>query len=112
MRRSHERAPPLLSRSANLKTHFPIKKGVFRRQVGAVRAVDDVSFAVYPGETLGLVGESGCGKTTLGRTIVRLLDPTEGEIVFEGEPIGKLGKRALRPFRRELQMVFQDPYSA
>ena len=108
--RMSESAPLLEVR--NLKTHFPIKKGVFRRQVGAVRAVDDVSFVVYPGETLGLVGESGCGKTTLGRTIVRLLEPTEGEIVFDGKPIGKLGKRALRPFRREIQMVFQDPYSS
>ncbi len=104
--------PAPLLEVRNLKTHFPIKKGVFRRQVGAVRAVDDVSFVVYPGETLGLVGESGCGKTTLGRTIVRLLEPTEGEILFDGKPIGKLGKRALRPFRRELQMVFQDPYSS
>jgi oligopeptide/dipeptide ABC transporter ATP-binding protein len=104
--------PAPLLEVRNLKTYFPIKSGVFRRQVGAVRAVDDVSFEVYPGETLGLVGESGCGKTTLGRTIVRLLDPTEGEIVFDGKPIGKLRKRALRPFRRELQMVFQDPYSS
>jgi oligopeptide/dipeptide ABC transporter ATP-binding protein len=104
--------PAPLLEVRNLKTHFPIKKGVFRRQAGAVRAVDDVSFVVYPGETLGLVGESGCGKTTLGRTIVRLLEPTEGEIVFDGKPIGKLGKRALRPFRREFQMVFQDPYSS
>jgi oligopeptide/dipeptide ABC transporter ATP-binding protein len=104
--------PAPLLEVRNVKTYFPIKKGVFRRQVGAVRAVDDVSFAVYPGETLGLVGESGCGKTTLGRTIVRLLEPTEGEIVFDGKPIGKLGKRALRPFRREFQMVFQDPYSS
>jgi oligopeptide/dipeptide ABC transporter ATP-binding protein len=104
--------PAALLEVRNLKTYFPIKKGVFRRQVGAVRAVDDVSFVVYPGETLGLVGESGCGKTTLGRTIVRLLEPTEGEILFDGKPIGQLGKRALRPFRRELQMVFQDPYSS
>jgi oligopeptide/dipeptide ABC transporter ATP-binding protein len=103
--------PAPLLEVRNLKTYFPIKKG-FRRQVGAVRAVDDVSFEVYPGETLGLVGESGCGKTTLGRTIVRLLEPTEGEIVFDGKPIGKLGKRALRPFRRQIQMVFQDPYSS
>jgi oligopeptide/dipeptide ABC transporter ATP-binding protein len=95
-----------------VKTYFPIRKGVFQRQVGAVRAVDDVSFSVYPGETLGLVGESGCGKSTLGRTIVRLLDPTDGDIVFQGTSIAKLGKRALRPFRRELQMVFQDPYSS
>jgi oligopeptide/dipeptide ABC transporter ATP-binding protein len=104
--------PAPLLEVRNLKTYFPIKKGVVRRQVGAVRAVDDVSFVVYPGETLGLVGESGCGKTTLGRTIVRLLEPTEGEILFDSKPIGQLGKRALRPFRRELQMVFQDPYSS
>ena len=104
--------PAPLLEVRNLKTYFPIRKGVFRRQIGAVRAVDDVSFEVYPGETLGLVGESGCGKTTLGRTIVRLLEPTEGEIVFDGKPIGNLGKRALRPFRREFQMVFQDPYSS
>jgi oligopeptide/dipeptide ABC transporter ATP-binding protein len=102
---------PLLE-VCNLKTYFPIRKGVFQRQVGAVRAVDDVSFSVYPGETLGLVGESGCGKSTLGRTIVRLLDPTDGDVVFRGTSIAKLGKRALRPFRRELQMVFQDPYSS
>jgi peptide/nickel transport system ATP-binding protein len=96
----------------NLKTHFPIRKGVFGRAQGAVRAVDDVSFDVYPGETLGLVGESGCGKTTLGRTIVRLLDPTEGDIVFDGTSIATLGRRQLRPFRREMQIVFQDPYSS
>ena len=104
-------AEPLLE-VTNLKKHFAAKEGVFRRGGGAVRAVDDVSFSVRRGETLGLVGESGCGKTTLGQTIVRLLDPTGGEIVFEGKPIGGLGQRELRPYRRELQMVFQDPYSS
>jgi oligopeptide transport system ATP-binding protein len=96
----------------NLKTHFPIRTGVVRRAKGAVRAVDDVSFDVHRGETLGLVGESGCGKTTLGRTIVRLLDPTAGDIVFDGTSIARLGRRQLRPFRREMQIVFQDPYSS
>jgi peptide/nickel transport system ATP-binding protein len=96
----------------NLVKHFPVRKGVFGRQTGLVRAVDDVSFTVRRGETLGLVGESGCGKTTLGRTIVRLLEPTAGDIRFEGTSIARLGRRGLRPFRRELQMVFQDPYSS
>ncbi len=104
-------AEPLLE-VRNLKKYFPIRKGVLRRQLGAVRAVDDVSFGVHRGETLGLVGESGCGKTTLGQTIVRLHDPTGGEIVFDGSPIGSIKRRDLGRFRRELQMVFQDPYSS
>ena len=97
----------------NLVKHFPIKSGIFiDRQVGAVRAVDDVSFNVRPGETLGLVGESGCGKSTLCRTVVKLLEPTSGSIRFEGQEISELGRRDLRPLRREMQFIFQDPYAS
>jgi oligopeptide transport system ATP-binding protein len=103
--------PPLIE-VRHVKKYFPIRKGLLQREVARVHAVDDVSLAVREGETVGLVGESGCGKSTLGRTIVRLLDPTDGEIIFEGRPIEHLGPRKLRPLRRRMQMVFQDPYAS
>ena len=97
----------------DLKKHFPIRSGiVFQRQIGAVRAVDGVSFDVRRGETLALVGESGCGKSTTARTVLRLLEPTSGTITFEGEDITKVGPRQLRRLRREMQIVFQDPYAS
>ena len=93
----------------NLKVHFPVKHGVFSRVKAWVKAVDDVSLTVAPGETVGLVGESGCGKTTLGRAIIRLLEPTAGSVTFEGEDITTLEGAALRERRRRFQMIFQDP---
>jgi oligopeptide transport system ATP-binding protein len=96
----------------SLKTHFPIRAGVLQRPIGWVRAVDGVSFAINEGETVGLVGESGCGKTTLGRTILRLIEPTAGQIWFDGRDITGLEGADTKPFRRKAQMIFQDPYGS
>jgi oligopeptide/dipeptide ABC transporter ATP-binding protein len=96
----------------NMKKYFPVKSGVFSRVGGYVRAVDDVSFSIFPQEILGLVGESGCGKTTVGRTMLRLIEPTDGIIKFEGRDICAFKNRALKEMRRNMQIIFQDPYSS
>ncbi len=102
-------ADNLLVKVVDLKMHFPILRGVLQRQVGAVKAVDGISFDVRQGETLGLVGESGCGKTTVGRSILRLYTPSGGQVYFEGEDLAGLRGERLRQKRRRMQMIFQDP---
>jgi oligopeptide/dipeptide ABC transporter ATP-binding protein len=96
----------------NLNMHFPIRGGLFKRQVGSVYAVNDVSFQLEEGETFGIVGESGCGKSTLGRALVRIYEPTSGDIFFRGQNIAHLKAKGLKDFRKEIQMVFQDPYAS
>lgn len=96
----------------NLKKYFPIKNGFLNKNVSSVKAVDGLDFTIYKGETLGLVGESGCGKSTTGRTILQLLEPTEGEVIYEGKNLVEMKKKDLRKARRDLQMVFQDPYAS
>ncbi len=102
---------PLLEVS-KLETHFPIRRGILRRTVGAVQAVDGVSFTIHRGRTLGLVGESGCGKTTVGRSILRLIEPTAGTVRFDGHDVRRLRSSAMRPLRRRMQIIFQDPYGS
>ncbi|MCB1738728.1 MAG: dipeptide ABC transporter ATP-binding protein [Gammaproteobacteria bacterium] len=96
----------------NLKKHFPIKKGVLGRTAGHVYAVDGVSFSIGEGQTLGLVGESGCGKSTVGRTVLRLIEPTSGTIKLDGTDVTHLDKQEMRPYRRQMQIIFQDPFSS
>jgi oligopeptide transport system ATP-binding protein len=112
MTNANESASDVLLRVEDLKMHFPILRGVFRRQVGVVKAVDGITFEVKRGETLGLVGESGCGKSTTGRTILQLYRPTAGSIYLDGEDLVKLSGRNLRQRRRKMQMIFQDPYAS
>ncbi|MGG1662605.1 ABC transporter ATP-binding protein [Brevibacillus sp. NRS-1366] len=95
-----------------LEQHFPIKSGFLKRTTGHVKAVDGIDLTVYPGETLGIVGESGCGKSTTGRSILRLLEPTAGEVWFDGKDLAKLPKEEMRQMRKNLQMIFQDPYAS
>ncbi|MFF8716330.1 ABC transporter ATP-binding protein [Streptomyces sp. NPDC015184] len=102
----------VLLKVTGLRKHFPLKKGMLQRTTGAVKAVDGIDFEVHSGETLGVVGESGCGKSTMGRLITRLLEPTAGKIEFEGRDITHLGVSGMRPMRRDMQMIFQDPYSS
>lgn len=101
-----------LVRVENLKKYFPIKKGLLGKKISYVKAVDNVSFTIKSGETLGLVGESGCGKTTTGRTVIKLYEPTEGKIYFEDKDITNLTGKEMMPIRRQMQMIFQDPYAS
>ncbi|HEX3859480.1 MAG TPA: dipeptide ABC transporter ATP-binding protein [Pseudolabrys sp.] len=103
--------PPVLD-VRDLKKYFPIRKGLLQREAGTVYAVDGVSFSIGDGETLGLVGESGCGKSTVGRTVLRLIEPTGGSIKLDGHDIASLNKKELRPYRRQMQIIFQDPFSS
>lgn len=106
------KAKEVLLEVRNLKKYFPVHRGFFGGKKLYVQAVDDISFQIYKGETLGLVGESGCGKSTAGRTIIRLYESTAGEIIFDGAEISKMSENELKPFRKRMQMIFQDPYAS
>ncbi len=106
------RPPKPILEVEGLKKYFPVRRGLLRRAVAEVKAVDDISFALYPGETLCLVGESGCGKSTVGRLILRLIDPTAGSIRLDGEDITRLPRAHMRSRRKRMQIVFQDPYAS
>jgi oligopeptide transport system ATP-binding protein len=112
MRRREQPMTEVLLKVDGLKKYFPITGGIFGKQTGAVKAVDDISFWVNKGETLGLVGESGCGKSTTGRMLMRLIDPTEGQVVFEGKNLVTLSDNEMRKARKDMQMVFQDPFAS
>ncbi|MGQ9746325.1 MAG: ABC transporter ATP-binding protein [Candidatus Caldatribacteriaceae bacterium] len=112
MLRVEEMTQSTIIRVENLKKYFPIKAGVFRKTIAWVKAVDEVSFEVFAGESLGIVGESGCGKSTLGMTILRLYEPTAGRIYFDNLEISRLSAPQLRPIRKDMQMIFQDPFSS
>lgn len=103
--------PPLLE-LIDLKQYYPLRGGLFRREISHVKALDGVDLVLYPGEAIGLAGESGCGKTTLGRTVLRLIGPTSGRILFSGKDISNLKTKELGPLRADIQMVFQDPFSS
>ncbi|HEY3251411.1 MAG TPA: ATP-binding cassette domain-containing protein, partial [Ignavibacteria bacterium] len=104
--------PEVLLDVQNLKKYFPIKTGIFSKTIGYVKAVDDVSFQIKKGETLGLVGESGCGKTTIGRSLLRLIEPTAGKVIFEGKDVTEMKTEELKRVRKDMQIIFQDPYSS
>lgn len=108
---THLKQKPILEVDG-LKKYFPIRSGVFGRKTGDVKAVDDVSFTVYEGEILGIVGESGCGKSTTGKSLLRLIEPTEGNVRFDGQEITQLSQEAMRKLRRDMQIIFQDPYAS
>lgn len=112
MNKINKQEQPELLVVDNLVKYFPVRTGLFQRVTAWVQAVDKVSFAVKKGETLGMVGESGCGKTTVGRTLLRLVEPTSGNVTFEGQDVLKLSQRELKPLRRDMQIIFQDPYAS